>query len=236
MTAQMSAMQAQTIAQISAMQAQTNAQMAAMQAQTNAQMTEMTAMQAQTNAQITAMQAQINSRFDCSDAQFAAAYANCVARRTNHLAVVSGNLESILKPISKEIPGVGAALISAILKGNIYPPAPLADVPALGNMPKTIAEGGCFPGDLGALQALTHAQVLALVQYYNTDFGITENDKIHDRRMKHLSEKLHQTACDSDRASSWCTSCFQKKLEISEWYAGIHSTFKHTSNLEYASW
>mmetsp|Transcript_8614 Transcript_8614/g.14862 ORF Transcript_8614/g.14862 Transcript_8614/m.14862 type:complete len:248 (+) Transcript_8614:74-817(+) len=111
---------------------------------------------------------------------------NRVARKKN--AFVLGNDDAsgnaALMPLQKAVTGCGRDRALAVRTATTGLPPALLEVPPVGAVPQTLADQGCFPGNVGELERLTHSQVLALIQYYNNDFLIVQGDDIVSRRMK----------------------------------------------------
>jgi len=141
-------------------------------------------MQNQQN-QLNNMQNQLNN-IQIQLATLLASSQNRVARKKN--AFVLGNDDAsgnaALMPLQKAVTGCGRDRALAVRTATTGLPPALLEVPPVGAVPQTLADQGCFPGNVGELERLTHSQVLALIQYYNNDFLIVQGDDIVSRRMK----------------------------------------------------
>eukprot|EP00274_Cyanoptyche_gloeocystis_P005627 CAMPEP_0196652010 /NCGR_PEP_ID=MMETSP1086-20130531/1214_1 /TAXON_ID=77921 /ORGANISM="Cyanoptyche gloeocystis , Strain SAG4.97" /LENGTH=247 /DNA_ID=CAMNT_0041982341 /DNA_START=110 /DNA_END=853 /DNA_ORIENTATION=+ len=131
------------------------------------------------------MQNQLNN-IQIQLATLLASSQNRVARKKN--AFVLGNDDAsgnaALMPLQKAVTGCGRDRALAVRTATTGLPPALLEVPPVGAVPQTLADQGCFPGNVGELERLTHSQVLALIQYYNNDFLIVQGDDIVSRRMK----------------------------------------------------
>jgi hypothetical protein len=128
--------------------------------------------------------ANLQASFDGLRDQNLAMSLNFVLRRTNQASISTQRSDSPLIANHKEIAGTGDALIPLILPAGVNPPPPLAVIPGVMQQPLGFRQGGCFPDTVQDLRSLSHAQILALVQYYNFNFGIQPGDGIEQRKLK----------------------------------------------------
>jgi hypothetical protein len=70
-----------------------------------------------------------------------------------------------------------AAALVGLTPPGVLVVAPAA-VPLLGAVPLSLAAGGIYPTTQAEILALTHLQILNLMEWYNEDFGILPGDPI----------------------------------------------------------
>jgi len=88
---------------------------------------------------------------------------------------------------SKEVPSLmsvtAPVALAAITPQGVAVAVP-AIVPVLGAIPTPLSAGGIYPTTEAEILALTHQQMMALVNWYNEDIGFVPGDPIGVRRNK----------------------------------------------------
>eukprot|EP01124_Arcella_intermedia_P023683 TRINITY_DN3811_c0_g1_i2.p1 TRINITY_DN3811_c0_g1~~TRINITY_DN3811_c0_g1_i2.p1 ORF type:complete len:227 (+),score=26.63 TRINITY_DN3811_c0_g1_i2:36-716(+) len=105
-----------------------------------------------------------------------------IVRNNSHLVAlppVVGPGAPVLGIRSKEVVGLMSAVaplaFAALTPPGVFPA--IIPVPAIGAVPPLLP-GGIYPGTQAAILALTHQQILDLIEFYNEDFGIAVGDPI----------------------------------------------------------
>eukprot|EP01124_Arcella_intermedia_P023684 TRINITY_DN3811_c0_g1_i3.p1 TRINITY_DN3811_c0_g1~~TRINITY_DN3811_c0_g1_i3.p1 ORF type:complete len:202 (+),score=38.32 TRINITY_DN3811_c0_g1_i3:36-641(+) len=107
-----------------------------------------------------------------------------IVRNNSHLVAlppVVGPGAPVLGIRSKEVVGLMSA-VAPLAFAALTPPgvAPaIIPVPAIGAVPPLLpGAGGIYPGTQATILALTHQQIMNLMEFYNEDFGIAVGDPI----------------------------------------------------------